>query len=950
MASLLPFGGRPFFTPLSIFYPRRTPSPDNQYASSTSPPLPPHPTSLPPLETSEGITNSHYYRPLSPSTDSPTRTPSQLRVQSPLDTDTLLCHPIPITIIPLSTSRNYYFEPGKKEWSLHVAKGTIKINEWLHEVEDRAGKRRKTGMGSIRDEEEGAMLDCPGPGRRRLSSEDNGTGGSGGTIFKHDTPEVRAVEAPKPQRDSPGLRRDGKLLTLYQLKMQRQGVAEVENGGRSEPDQILVNPVEKIGAREGREEQEEEEEEQEEDQDGELEEGSEYWGSLKRSVLEGYETRIEVIKSEIKELGVDGLKDRVLSYRASAANLLTDSSAIMAITTLQLLLPLSRLTKLLSVWAVRIAVLRIVPIFLGSLQIAKNALEVGYTAITHPSTNPEPSSLDWDRRGLDEESYTLIQETITQKVAAVGMLMDIMLKALEGREDVLPERWIAKLEDLDEGVGRWEMYGERVVMEGRLRFEETIIRQSGKEEEAHEREKALLVLERGGSVQEARVEEEATMEVMEKAEETDKRLREALETDDIVTEAMNLPDEDESDRMEPDSNPKDLEELFSKLEDVEKERSLADDVKIKQKITAEMEKSLQKERSQEGASDQSGAQQAALHAESEKRIDEKREVEVEVEVERCQPVSERAESEEITKSAEAQEKTLEAEERKVTEEELAKKARLEFEAKRAGEAKCHLLAEEAAQKENATELERLAEAECQCLDTQRREEESAAAKPVEQRRAIEAERAAVVEVASQVFVRGQAGFDDKRFQELDRRRRLAEVKRVGLTNVALARREKAREAKQQCERESEEERAKGENSIFSSPTGLGETVGERILPTELSQKAAKKEISRDPRRATLASKNRTVAPRSGTPTLVKALAKDLKQRFTLGSSSSATSTTAGYKRPTSRREARPPAPSIRPIRRLCGESAIFNRSGSHSGCNFGFSRRRTTFIGRDKNE
>ena len=137
--------------------------------------------------------------------------------------------------------------------------------------------------------------------------------------------------------------------------------------------------------------------------------------------------------------------------------------------------------------------------------------------------------------------------------------------------------------------------------------------------------------------------------------------------------------------------------------------------------------------------------------------------------------------------------------------------------------------------------------------------------------------------------------DDKKFQELDRQRRLAEDERVRLADVALAEREKAREAKQQREREIEEERVKAETSVFSSPTGLGETVEEGMLPIELSEKVAKREISRDPMRATSASKNRSVAPRSSTPTLGKALAKDQKQRFTLGSSSSAPSTTAGYK-------------------------------------------------------
>ena len=74
-----------------------------------------------------------------------------------------------------------------------------------------------------------------------------------------------------------------------------------------------------------------------------------------------------------------------------------------------------------------------------------------------------------------------------------------------------------------------------------------------------------------------------------------------------------------------------------------------------------------KEGSQEGASDQSGAQQAALHAESEKRVDEKREAQAEAEDERHQPAAERAEREGITKLVEAEEKTLEAEACKVAE-------------------------------------------------------------------------------------------------------------------------------------------------------------------------------------------------------------------------------------------------------------------------------------------
>ena len=191
-------------------------------------------------------------------------------------TDPLLCHLSPGTIVRLSTSGDFNFEQGEKEWSLRAAEGNVKVNEWLGEVEgwnrewrrtyreskdvgdgylppaDRFGKGRETGMGRIGDEDEGPILDGSKPVRRRLFSEDNGTGGSGAVIVKDDTPGV-----------------------------------------------------EKIGAKQEREEKKGEE-------DTELEEVVEYWGSLKRSIVERYEARIKVIKSEIEKLDVDGFKDRVL--------------------------------------------------------------------------------------------------------------------------------------------------------------------------------------------------------------------------------------------------------------------------------------------------------------------------------------------------------------------------------------------------------------------------------------------------------------------------------------------------------------------------------------------------------------------------------------------------------------------------------------------------------------
>ena len=215
---------------------------------------------------------------ISSSTDSPIRSSPQVRGQSLFVIDPLLCDLTHVTIIRPSASEVLDFEPREKEWSLRAAEGTVKVNEWLGEVEgwdrewrqtyreskdagdghlppaDRLEKGPETVVGSTGEEDEGAMLDCSMPVRRSFDSEDNG--GSGDVILKDDRPEVGAVEATKPQTNSSGLRRGGKPWTPPQLKM--QGATEVGNSGISGPEQVLANTVAKIGAKGAREEKQEE--------------------------------------------------------------------------------------------------------------------------------------------------------------------------------------------------------------------------------------------------------------------------------------------------------------------------------------------------------------------------------------------------------------------------------------------------------------------------------------------------------------------------------------------------------------------------------------------------------------------------------------------------------------------------------------------------------------------
>jgi len=183
--------------------------------------------------------------------------------------------------------------------------------------------------------------------------------------------------------------------------------------------------------------------------------------------------------------------------------------------------------KMLSIWAIRLAVLKIVPVFLRWLDNAKNALDAGYEVIRLPA-------IVNGTQKLDEEIFAVMAENIQQRVTAAGRIMDSMLDALEGREDVLPDKWIGMLEDIEEGVSNWEMDAERVVLEGRLR------EVSRAEEFRTEMEKMELVRESERVAEEAREDEDAVEDVLEKVGEIERGLMEALEAQEDVQEGIEI--------------------------------------------------------------------------------------------------------------------------------------------------------------------------------------------------------------------------------------------------------------------------------------------------------------------------------------------------------------------------------------------------------------------------
>ena len=238
----------------------------------------------------------------------------------------------------------------------------------------------------------------------------------------------------------------------------------------------------------------------------------EFCGSLPRVWVQHVGERAHAIREALEELTVDGLKHQVLTYTRPGTFTLTSPSTILTAATLRLLPLLYRLTKLLSLWTVRVAVLKAVPIFLKHLERSKWQLARAEAAL----------------QSLDADVFALLRENVERQILFAGGVMDNMLDILESYQDVLPDAWIVQLEDTEARYAQWVMDAERRVLQ-------TQLQQPRKEAESQIRG---LEEAREGLELEARRDEEVLHEVMEEAGEGERALEELMERSDEVAGAQ----------------------------------------------------------------------------------------------------------------------------------------------------------------------------------------------------------------------------------------------------------------------------------------------------------------------------------------------------------------------------------------------------------------------------
>ncbi|KAI1079363.1 hypothetical protein F5B20DRAFT_175142 [Whalleya microplaca] len=217
-----------------------------------------------------------------------------------------------------------------------------------------------------------------------------------------------------------------------------------------------------------------------------------YYGSLPAADVARYEKRIEQIQQDMDDLDLEEIKSQVLHNHVMPLSRpgtplfsdagrpggsifafvkMGDLSAVVTAITVQALPNLSRLSRLLNIWSVRLIVLRKVPRLLTMITDAEVALRSGWSAIElmdRNSTDTNTSQDETDERPpfLSRKDFDVMNMVIQQKVTKPGRDLDFMLDSLEGMADTLPDEWLDRMEAIERDYAEWVTTADQKVREG----------------------------------------------------------------------------------------------------------------------------------------------------------------------------------------------------------------------------------------------------------------------------------------------------------------------------------------------------------------------------------------------------------------------------------------------------------------------------------------------------
>ncbi|KAL2760667.1 hypothetical protein ACRALDRAFT_2096058 [Sodiomyces alcalophilus JCM 7366] len=209
----------------------------------------------------------------------------------------------------------------------------------------------------------------------------------------------------------------------------------------------------------------------------------EYSGCLPTRDVMQYKRRLDEISQGLEELEVDEIKTHILHNHIlplsrpgtpmsdcnrsvvslSAYNHLDDLTAVITAIIVQALPNLARITRLLSVWQIRLDVLQGIPSLLSALSDAEVALQSGWNVISAPAKRhsiavtggPGASGHPGTPAALTEKDFAVMKAVLQKTIATAARIMDAMLDSLEGVPDTLPDSWVTRMDNLEHGYAAW---------------------------------------------------------------------------------------------------------------------------------------------------------------------------------------------------------------------------------------------------------------------------------------------------------------------------------------------------------------------------------------------------------------------------------------------------------------------------------------------------------------
>lgn len=217
-----------------------------------------------------------------------------------------------------------------------------------------------------------------------------------------------------------------------------------------------------------------------------------YIGSLLESDVTRYETRIDQIQAELNKLEIEDIKNHVLrNYilplsrpgTPASPNLerhqfglesfasytkLDDMTAVITATVVQALPNLSKLTRLMTMWSVRLTVLRRIPQWLDAVVDAESTVQTGWATIGTQEKAETADSQKPQAPAISQHDFQVMSHVLEKKVSKAAHALDYMLDTLEGRDDVLPDEWLDRMDKVERDFSEWTAACEKKIRDAEL--------------------------------------------------------------------------------------------------------------------------------------------------------------------------------------------------------------------------------------------------------------------------------------------------------------------------------------------------------------------------------------------------------------------------------------------------------------------------------------------------